>query len=91
MLIRLLVVILIGDGLMILAWGRCFLVWQRRVAPNWYRPVLDRLLGWPESLLRLGGVKLPSADYCQASPVELWILSITGAFYCGRQRRFSGL
>lgn len=55
-LCRLLAVILVVDGLLTIAWGRGFITWQRRLAPEWYRPVLTALLGWPEPLLRLGAV-----------------------------------
>jgi hypothetical protein len=34
--------------LITVAWGRGFLIRQRRLAPDWYKSVLDWLLGWPE-------------------------------------------
>ena len=46
--------ILIAEGLITVVRGRGFLVWQRRVAPDWYKSVLNWLLGWPELLLSLG-------------------------------------
>lgn len=51
---RLLAAILLADGLITVVWGRGFLRWQRRIVPEWYKPGLDVLLEWPESLLRLG-------------------------------------
>ena len=51
---RLLAFVLVGDGLIAVAWGRSFIAWQRRIAPSWYKPVLSWLFGWPESLLHLG-------------------------------------
>jgi uncharacterized protein YndB with AHSA1/START domain len=45
---------LVADGVITVAWGRGFLRWQRRIAPGWYRSVLDAYLEWPESCLRLG-------------------------------------
>lgn len=51
---RLLATILILDGLVTVAWGQGFLAWQRGFAPTWHRAILDKLLSWPESLLRLG-------------------------------------
>jgi hypothetical protein len=54
MMSRLLAAMLIVDGLVTAAWGRGFIAWQRRIAPGWYSPLLDALLGWPEPLLRAG-------------------------------------
>lgn len=51
---RLLAGVLITDGLITVGWGSDFLRWQRRLAPDWYRPLLDALLAWPEWALRLG-------------------------------------
>ena len=51
---RILAFVLVGDGLITVVWGRGFLAWQRRIAPEWYGPALEALLDWPESLLRLG-------------------------------------
>lgn len=51
---RSLALVLVADGLITVAWGRGFLIRQRRLAPDWYKSVLDWLLGWPEPLLRLG-------------------------------------
>ncbi len=51
---RLIALLLVTDGVITVVWGRGFLRWQRRWMPGWYWPVLDGLLRWPASLLRLG-------------------------------------
>jgi len=42
------------DGAVTVLWGPGFLRWQRGLAPRWYYPVLDWLLGWPSLFLRAG-------------------------------------
>ncbi len=46
--------LLIGDSMLTLIWGRAFLRWQRRHVPALYKPVLDALLRWPYGLLLTG-------------------------------------
>jgi len=53
---RLLAVILVADGLATFIFGHRLIVWQRRVAPEWYQMALDALLDWPEPALRTAGV-----------------------------------
>lgn len=52
---KLLAAILIADGSATLIFGQRLIVWQRRLAPDWYQMALDALLDWPEPALRTGG------------------------------------
>jgi hypothetical protein len=51
---RIVIFVLIGDGLLTVVFGRGYVAWLRDVGPGWVRPLTRIFLAVPEWLLRFG-------------------------------------